>query len=124
MNTAKDEHNVDFKMTPEAGKVIGSIMSSKIHRETVAILYDEAQKRDSEGRIGGLHFNEICRRFSYSVSRTTLHRTIFELYKRDSILNNEPGDIATETGPKKVSIYRIKEEYLPIVKFLYPSLRS
>jgi len=124
MSTGKDEGSVDFKTTPETGKVIGSIMSSKVHRETIAILFDEAQKRDSEGKIGGLHFNEICRRFSYSVSRTTLHRTIFELYKRDSILDNEPSDIATETGPKKVSIYRIKEKYVPVVRFLYPMLRS
>lgn len=124
MSTGKDRGNIDFKMTPETGKIIASILSSKVHKETIAILFDEAGNKDSTGRIGGLHFNEIWRRFSYGVSRTTLHRAIFELYKRDSILNNEPGEIATETGPKKVYVYRIKEEFLPIVKFLYPSLRS
>jgi len=123
MSTGEDRDNIDFKMTPETGKVIASILSSKVHKEAIAILFDEAGNKDSEGRIGGLHFNEIWRRFSYSVSRTTLHRTIFELYKRDTILNNEPGQIITETGPKRVSVYRIKDEYLRIVKFLYPSLR-
>lgn len=114
----------EFAMTKGAAAIMAAILSTKVHKEVVALIFEETQKAsENEKEFQGLYFNQIGHKFSYRVSRTTLHRAISELMENDRVLVNKPGQISAVRGPKLVYFYRIRPEALPIVKFLYPSLR-